>query len=187
MFGEFFLVWSAFAGLCYVGDVLVRPHLVAQEAIAYARRRGKPVLNVGCGTERSSLRALLFGPTLWGDVNLDLAGDPATSCSPNTVCFGNAEDLSRFPDKYFGSAIASHVLEHVPDPRRMMSEMARVAERVYLVCPPVEAPHSLLYHDHRWQVSDRHACALVWNPDKPVGECIELPYSISSAQQGDFR
>lgn len=176
-----------FAAAAYAVDVIVRPSIVASDAVAYARSRRKPVINIGAGTEKSSLRTLLFGPTLWGDVNLDLAAAPGVPCGPRTVCKGDALDLSRWPDKYFGSAIASHVLEHVPDPSKMLREMARVAERVYVIVPPVWAPHALLYWDHQWQVADRHACPTPWNRRYRLGRCMPLPYSLCGASRGDFR
>lgn len=184
--GPVAVIWSCVAGMAYVIDVIARPAAVARDATSYARACGKPVLNVGAGTDSSSLRAYLFGPTLWGDLNLDIAAPKNGACGPDRVCWGDAMDLSRFPDKHFGSAIASHVLEHVPDPAKMMREMARVADRVYLITPPVYAPHSLLYPDHKWQISDRHACALLWHGGMPIGQCVELPYSISGAARGVF-
>ena len=65
-----------FAVLCYVGDVLVRPTLVARKARKTADNLELPLLNVGAGTEHSSLRAYLFGPTTWGDYNVDIAITP---------------------------------------------------------------------------------------------------------------
>ena len=59
----------------YIGDVLIRPAFVARDARAAADARGKPLLNLGAGTPRSSLRVMLLGPTLWGDVNL--VGSPS--------------------------------------------------------------------------------------------------------------
>ena len=131
----------------YVVDVLIKPAEVAKAARQAARRRGKPLLNVGAGTAATSVRAALFGETLWGDVNCDLAGSGI--CGPGRVCHCDACALP-FPDKHFGAAIASHVLEHVEKPYQALAELHRVAEEVYVITPPWWAPHTWLHPGHRW-------------------------------------
>jgi ubiquinone/menaquinone biosynthesis C-methylase UbiE len=134
----------------YVVDVVLRPELVARQARQAAGRLGKPLLNVGAGTPGSSLRVAVLGPTAWGDVNTDLA--ERRLWSPHAgreVRHGDVQALP-FRDKQFGAVIASHVLEHVPDPRRALSELRRVADEVYVICPRWWAPHTWLHPGHRW-------------------------------------
>lgn len=136
--------------VAYVVDVLLRPLLAAR----HARRRcdrwwRKPLLNIGAGTPGSSLRARIFGPTLWGDVNLDIAATQLLP-EPGKVTYGDAEDLIEWPDKHFGAVVASHVLEHVTDPHRAMRELHRVACEVYVITPAWWAPHTWLHPGHRW-------------------------------------
>ncbi len=131
----------------YVIDVLVRPHNIAQQARAAAG--SKPVLNVGAGTSTSSLRAFLLGPTLWGDVNLDLTGRGPHG--PDNVSFGDAHDLSEWPDGFFGATVASHVLEHVKDPEWVEAELRRVtAGPVYIITPKAIWLHTWSHPGHRW-------------------------------------
>ena len=78
----------------YVYDVVWRPSKVAYDARQYAHSRNKPLLNVGAGTEHSSLRAALLGPTLWGDVNVDIAAAAELACTPNQVCFADGTETS---------------------------------------------------------------------------------------------
>lgn len=139
-----------FAVGAYASDVVIRPHLVAKIARREADRRGKPLLNVGAGTPGSSLRARLLGPTLWGDVNSDIAAPRGAPCGRTTVCYGDVQDLSQYRDKTFGAAIASHVLEHVPDPQRALAELVRVADVAYIITPPWWAPHTWLHPGHLW-------------------------------------
>lgn len=131
----------AWAGITYVADVLVRPAQVAKEARAAAG--GKPLLNVGAGTSGSSVRAAVFGPTDWGDVNCDLNGP----CG--AIGFCDAHSLP-YADKTFGALIASHVVEHVTDPVRVLREFNRVADRVFVICPRWWAAHTWLHPGHRW-------------------------------------
>jgi len=133
----------------YVKDVIVRPKQVARLARDYCTRVHKPLLNVGAGTRQTSLRAAIFGPTLWGDVNLD-PGAPRIAPGPRVVAFGNPYDLRRWPDRHFGAIIASHVLEHLERPDVALAEWRRVADRVFVVVPPWWAPHAWLNPSHRW-------------------------------------
>lgn len=138
-----------FAAGAYVVDVVIRPALVARAAQAEGARRGKPVLNVGAGTPGTSLRVRLLGPTRWGDVNCDLAARREIACGPEMVCYCDVQRLP-YPDKHFGAAIASHVLEHVPDPEAALRELHRVADVVYIVVPSWWAPHTWLHPGHLW-------------------------------------
>ena len=143
-------------------DVLLRPADVAKAAQKAALLAGKPCLNVGAGTAGTSLSAALFGPTLWGDVNCDLAG--SGTCGPGRVCHCDACALP-FPDKHFGAAIASHVLEHVDRPRTALRELHRVADRVFVITPPWWAPHTWLHPGHRWYRGVDGKFASLWASD----------------------
>jgi len=145
----------AFTAGAYIYDVVLRPGFMAQRAREAANRLGKPVINIGAGTPSSSLRTWLFGPTTWGDVNVDVAG-PA-----GVVGYGDIMHLP-YPDKTFGAAFVSHVLEHVEDPVGAVLEMARVADTVWAVTPRWWAPHTWLYTDHRWYICDNGDLVSLW-------------------------
>jgi 2-polyprenyl-3-methyl-5-hydroxy-6-metoxy-1,4-benzoquinol methylase len=100
------------------------------------------VLDVGCGEGVLTYR--------WAErlgekpiVGIDLA-DPKLAAEWSTRRRENlefrviaGEDIP-FPDRAFDLAAAIEVLEHVPDPERMLAEMARVAARHLLVSVPRE-------------------------------------------------
>lgn len=153
---------AAYMVLAWILDVVVHPWWVARAARAAANRRGKPLLNVGAGTRRTSLRTFLLGPTLWGDLNLDLAGEPflipafhpeiwAEVTEPDRVYRADAHDLP-LASKAFGAVISSHMLEHVRDPWRCLEELERVAAEVFVITPAWWAPHTWLQVGHRWYV-----------------------------------
>ena len=151
--------WSIGA---YLYDVLWLSKKYGNAAREYADSVGKPFLNVGAGTPNSSLRVKLFGPTLFGDVNCDLAASQTTPCGPDTVCHCDASSLP-YPDGYFGSALASHLIEHVDDPQAVAEELERVSDRVFVVVPKWWAPHTWLYTDHQWFVGqDGNITPLPW-------------------------
>ena len=66
-------------------------------------------------------------------------------------------DLERlpFPDKHFDYARASHVFEHLDDPKRACQEMARVARAGVILTPSIFAEHVFGRPYHRWMVFSR--------------------------------
>jgi SAM-dependent methyltransferase len=145
----------------YVVDVVAKPSVIAARARAAADARGKPLLNVGCGMPGSSLRVALLGPTGWGNVNCDLAA-PSECSSDGAACHCDAQALP-FPDKFFGAAIASHVLEHVADPNAAIRELHRVADEVFVITPAWWAPHTYLHPGHRWLVTPSGRYLPLWD------------------------
>jgi len=160
-FGTGLAIAGAWTVGAYLYDVFWLSNKFGREARRHADSTGKPMLNVGAGTPDSSLRVRLFGPTLFGDVNCDLAADPATPCGPETVCHCNASALS-YPDGYFGAALASHLIEHVDDPQAVAQELERVADRVFVVVPKWWAPHTWFYTDHQWFISQDGEPTPLW-------------------------
>lgn len=165
-------------GLGYVAgawfyDVMVRPAQAAKQARAYCNRAGKPLLNVGSGTEGSSFRAFLFGPARYGDVNLDLAAPQANPCpmplgemrGPR-ACHGDALELP-YPDKFFGAVVASHILEHLDDPAGALEEWQRVGDQVYVIVPRWWGLHTWLQTEHRWYIDRSMRAHPLWKNDRP--------------------
>lgn len=146
----------------YAIDVMIRPEIVAKRARRAANARGKPLLNVGCGTKGSSLRVFLLGHTGWGDVNCDVAAKASCDQSGKLACTCDTMHLP-WKDKQFGAVIASHVLEHVEDPERALMELDRVADEVFVITPPWWAPHTYLHPGHRWFVSSTGQYLRLWS------------------------
>lgn len=146
---------SAYNALAYFADVPVRRDRAAAAARACARAVRKPLLNVGAGTPNTAL----FGPTLYGDVNVDLAGRrDVPHGTKGVVTYADAEDLREFPTGCFGAVLASHILEHLPNPRRALREWLRVVggdpRRLFVVTPSWWAPHTWLHPGHLWYFED---------------------------------
>ena len=153
---------AAFAAGAYTYDVLWLPTQIAKIAREEADKRGGMLLNVGAGLPNSSVRAILLGPTLWGDVNVDLAAPKDVPHGPDQVSFGDAMNLP-FADKTFAACIASHLLEHVSDPEKAVAEMQRVTDGpVFLVVPKWWAPHTYLHMGHRHFISQLGEATPLW-------------------------
>ena len=140
---------ASYVGWAYHRDVVVRPESMAKLARAYCTRVGKPLLNIGAGTPASSLRALMFGPQLCGDVNIDIAAPRDVTHGKDRVSYGDAQQPA-WPDKAFGAIFAAHVLEHLDRPDLAIAEWRRVADRVFVVSPSWWAPHTYAHPGHKW-------------------------------------
>ncbi len=90
-------------------------------------------MNAGCGH------------SMLGDINLDISPRNV----PNFVQ-GDVQDLSQFSDKKFSVAICSHVLEHVDDPDKAISELHRVADNVVIIVPGHYDVGSWFWYEHKW-------------------------------------
>jgi ubiquinone/menaquinone biosynthesis C-methylase UbiE len=149
----------------YAYDVILRSWAAAMYCRALSRRLGKPFLNVGAGTRRSSFRAALLGPATYGDVNVDIAAETDHQ-GPGTVTHGSIYNLD-FPDKHFGVALAAHVLEHLERPDDALRELERVADQVVIVTPRWWAPHTWLHPGHRWFISSTGGLFPLWGGANP--------------------
>lgn len=90
---------------------------------------------------------------------------------------GFVENLP-FRDGAFDFVIASHVLEHSPDPERFISELQRVARAGYIETPDAFMERVNPYHDHRLEVTVRESQLVIrkkpdWCVDRELVELYE--------------
>lgn len=120
-------------------DELAERQRVFQQARDYADSVRKPLLVVG---------APMFSVNHpCGDVTIDISPEKAAMCNGEVADVRNIP----YPDKYFGAAFASHVLEHletVKDARIAISELHRVADKVFIVVPSKWSLAAWLYPEH---------------------------------------
>jgi len=139
----------------YFIDVNLRRAIAAKKARAYATKKGLPLLNIGAGTNKTAL----FGATLYGDVNCDLSGrKDIPHGTPGEVTWADAQNLKDFKDGQFGAILASHLLEHLPNPEQALSEWLRVVgndqDALFIITPQWWAPHTWLHPGHLWYATD---------------------------------
>lgn len=116
---------------------------VAEEARKYAHLRGKPVLDFGCGRSPR------------GDYNIDVVPRDAH----NFILIQSFEKPRLpFSDKFFASALCLHVLEHTSDPEHTLTELNRVAERVYVVTPNPFFWRTWIHGGHKWIFLSKEVC-----------------------------
>jgi len=118
-------------------------------AHAYADYVGKPLLVVGGPYGADSFRAGLNLPAHgWGDVCLDISAEACADSTPYVQA--DVRDIP-FPNKYFGAAFCSHVLEHLPTAKdciAAVNELNRVADIVLVAYPTPDSMIACLIPDH---------------------------------------
>lgn len=109
------------------------------------------VLEVGCGL--GHLLGWLAGRyEVYGtDVNLSALRQAKVNVPRGNFLLLSAEDLSVFPERCFQIVIAKHVLEHVPDPGKAITEIARVLSPgglFLLATPNLDSPARRIKKEH---------------------------------------
>ena len=132
---------------------------------------GERVLDGGCGNARDLIELFGLGcrctgidysPNMVEEARQELAKHDITDV---TLEVGDLTDL-QFPDESFDKVFASEVLEHIPDYRKAISEMARVVKPGGTVVVTTPNRHSLYGFD-RYVILEK---VLRWEPDHPCDE-----------------
>lgn len=81
-----------------------------------------------------------------------------------------------FKDKVFDFVIASHVLEHSPDPVAFLSELMRVSRAGYIETPDALCERLIPFRFHRLEVTDANGKVRIWKKPswRPRGNLVDL-------------
>jgi len=108
------------------------------------------ICDVGCGTGYL-INFLKRRPELASSEfhGVDFIIEPETARRDPAIHFTGApiEELP-FPDGHFDTVICTHVLEHILDLRKALSELRRVCGRRLIVVVPLEREHSFTFNPH---------------------------------------
>ena len=124
--------------------------------------KGNPnwnVLDLGCGTDG------------WKCANMYCDVVDCTKHYSEGVFVQSEGDKTPFADKEFDFVIATHIAEHVPDPKKFMAELMRISKRGYIETPTpffdnlVVGNGNPIPHGHLWWVTfDDDTNEIVFKP-----------------------
>ncbi len=172
------------------GEAFITPRQDFQE-IAHLVRPGARVLDVGCG--EGELLDLLRREKGVDGRGIEISSDGVATCLARglSVMQGDADrDLAEFPAEAFDYAILSQTLQAVRQPRKVLADLLRLAERAIVSFPNFghwRVRASLLTHgrmpetralpDPWWSTPNIHLCTL-----RDFTElCAELDLRIEAA------
>lgn len=125
-------------------------------------KKGDKVLDIGSG----------HFPHPKADIIVDKFVDDNTHRSDNIHVLkhqkfiqADGENLP-FEDNEFDYVVCTHVLEHVENPERFISEMCRVAKRGYLETPSLMGEHLIPKASHRWVLLDIDGTVVMYEKEK---------------------
>jgi len=153
--------------------------VLGMEKVAWALRRlhcpvlkDALVLEVGSGGSPYARANVLLDAY---EVTRERHWTPLVADRPTVLGF--VENLP-FRDGAFDFVIASHVLEHSPDPVRFIAELQRVARAGYIETPDAFMERVNPYHDHRLEITVRNNRLIIrkrtdWCVDPELVEMYE--------------
>lgn len=114
-------------------------------SVAGESLRGKPILDVGCGSGSMMKRSSQIGPVVGIDTSIG-ALKHCLSIGFSSLCQADAGRLP-FKSSAFGLVIAADMLEHCDDDERVLAELHRVTASGGILLISVPA-HNLLWSAH---------------------------------------
>lgn len=137
-------------------------------------RPGSRVLDVGCG--EGALLELLSREKNIDGRGLEISAEGVAKCLARglSVVQGDADrDLDYFPERAFDYAVLSQTLQATRDPRHVLHELLRIAERAIVSFPNFghwrvraslmtrgRMPHTRALPDPWWSTPNIHLCTL---------------------------
>ena len=145
-------VFSLITGFIGVGIATDLAHLLHTKGHAFEEAQelaqGKGIINVGAGPHRPfDAKAIAESPEVLANVDITPDG------LPHFIQMDIEKESLPFPDKQFGCAFASHVLEHLANWQFALAEMMRVADQVVIVLPDPRSLIGWIWPEHKQHFS----------------------------------
>ncbi len=157
---------------------------VARQLISFARKyAGNEILDLGCAVGNYSRRLASLGYRVKGaDINPEYI---RIARERGVDAYTVEGDVLPFPDKSFDSVLLFEVVEHLPDPDRVLREAGRVARKnVILTTPNSEGITDLqrmgLMYEHFGDLDHRN----FFTPES-LGKLLEKHFPRVHIRRGD--
>jgi len=138
-------------------------------------RKGDSVVDVGSGQFPFRLATAVVDK--FRDDSTERSGTPIKLNPSQKFIEADIEDMGVIKDKEFKYSIASHILEHVEDPKKACAELMRISKAGYIETPSVffELMFSIWHKPkpyHRWVVS-KEGNRLIFRPREKLLEAFK--------------
>ncbi|WDZ76812.1 methyltransferase domain-containing protein [Ensifer adhaerens] len=138
---------------------------------------GESVCDVGCGTGVLLKRIREANPGLQRLTGVDFAIDDAARIEGVEYHAAMIEDLP-FADGEFDTVVCTHVIEHILDYRKAISELRRIARRRLIIVVPREREYRYTFNPHFNFFPYTHSFLRAVHPVPTEHECIDIGRDI---------
>jgi SAM-dependent methyltransferase len=138
---------------------------------------GTSVCDIGCGTGALLTHIRVAHPELTRLVGVDFVVDDAAAIPGVEYLAAKIEDLP-FADGEFDTVVCTHVIEHVLDYRRAISELRRVARKRLIIVVPREREGLYTFNPHFNFFPYRHAFLRAMHPVPEAFVCEDVARDI---------
>lgn len=138
---------------------------------------GDSVCDVGCGTGVLLKRIREANPEVKRLTGVDFAIDDAARIEGVEYRAAMIEDLP-FADGEFDTVVCTHVIEHILDYRKAISELRRIARRRLIIVVPREREYRYTFNPHFNFFPYTHSFLRAVHPVPAEHECIDIGRDI---------
>lgn len=139
--------------------------------------RGDRLCDVGCGTGALLTHIMAAHPKLTKVTGVDFVVDDAAKISGVEYIAAVAEELP-FADGEFDTVVCTHVIEHLLDYRKAISELRRVAKKRLIIVVPREREYLYSFNPHFNFFPYSHSFLRAMHPVPASYRCLDIGRDI---------
>lgn len=139
--------------------------------------KGDRICDVGCGTGALLTHIMAAKPGLSKVTGVDFVVEDAAKIFGVEYVAAIAENLP-FADGEFDTVICTHVIEHLLDYRKAISELRRIAKKRLIIVVPREREYRYSFNPHFNFFPYTHSFLRAVHPVPPTYECIDIGRDI---------
>ena len=139
--------------------------------------KGETLCDVGCGTGALLTHIMAAHPQLTKVTGVDFVVEDAASIKGVEYVAAVAESLP-FEDGAFDTVICTHVIEHLLDYRKAISELRRIAKKRLIIVVPREREYLYSFNPHFNFFPYAHSFLRAVHPVPATYECLDIGRDI---------
>lgn len=138
---------------------------------------GSSVCDIGCGTGALLRRIKAARPGLTRLTGVDFSTAPGLADPGIDYHAARVENLP-FPDAAFDTVVCTHVIEHILDYRKAISELRRISRHRLIIVVPREREYRYTFNPHFNFFPYTHAFLRAMHPVPETFECRDVGRDI---------